>query len=97
MKTTFAVFVNQMVGEQKKAENIKDLLENKMNQRQKNFWTHVMFLNEDGETIQITREFLEEQGMLEHEIVQDWICHGDTEAEIIVLNPKGSGTINLRK
>jgi len=93
--TPFGVFKNQIIGEEVRAIDFKDLLNNRMTNKQKEFWSNVMFKDCEGRTIQITREFFDEQLMSESEIVADWIEHGDTEAEIRVLNPKGSGTINL--
>ena len=39
-----------------------------------------MFKDEDGKTINITREFL--QDMTFDEVVNDWIAFGDTEQTI---------------
>ena len=94
--TPFGVFKNQIIGEEVRAIDFQDLLNNRMTNKQKEFWSNVMFKDCEGRTIQITREFFDEQLMSESEIVADWIEHGDTEAEITVLKKNGSGTKNLQ-
>ena len=93
--TKFGVFCNQMIGQEVRAIDFQDLINNRMTNKQKAFWSNVMFKDSEGRTIQITREFFDEQLMTESQIVADWIEHGDTEEEITVLNPNGSGTKKL--
>lgn len=81
----FAVFCNRICGEVKKAESIKDLIENRMTKKQKQFWSEVKYYDAQGRVIQITREFLDEQGMTIEDVISDWITWGDLEGEIITL------------
>lgn len=68
----FTVFCNRITGEKVKAKDFDDLIENRMSKRHKEFWSEVKFKDEDGETITINREFLDEQGMTFEEVVNDW-------------------------
>ncbi len=71
---SFGVFCNRTVGERVKAIDFQDLLDNRMTNKQKRFWSEVKFTDTQERTICITQEFLE-QGMTFDEIVQDWITH----------------------
>ena len=66
----FAVFCNLTCGEWRKAKDINDLF-NRMSKRQQTYWSHIQFKNEHGNTIQISREFLE-QGMSIEDCINDW-------------------------
>lgn len=90
----FAVFCNQMIGHLRKAPSVAEVIE-ALPKRVQTYWSNIMYKDEEGRTINITREYLEEQGMTIEEIIQDHIEHGDTEDIILVINPKGSGTICL--
>lgn len=68
----FTVFCSRITGEKLKANDFNDLIENRMSKRHKEFWSEVKFKDEDGETITINREFLDEQGMTFDEVVNDW-------------------------
>lgn len=78
-KIKFTIFCNKMFGETKKAWSFQELLDS-MSKRHKEFWSNIMFKDEDGKTINITREFL--QDMTFDEVVNDWIAFGDTEQTI---------------
>ena len=82
----FTIFCNKMFGETKKALSINDLF-NKMTKRHREHWSEIKFKDEQGRTIQITREFLE-QGMTIGEIIEDWIinCKDRLEDEIFSIN-----------
>ena len=69
----YAIFKDRMFGEKLKAKNFDDLL-NRMNKKQKLYWSNVKFIDSEGHTINISREFLE-QGMTFDEIVLDWKLH----------------------
>ena len=56
---TFAVFKNQLIGEIVKAKDFNDLLENRMNTKQKKFWSEIRFYDEEGNSIQIMKEYLQ--------------------------------------
>jgi len=47
-----------------------------MTKKETEFWSHVQWLNDDNNTVQITRDFIE-QGMSIDEVVIDWMEHGD--------------------
>lgn len=66
------VLCNRIVGEEVKAKDFDDLIENKMSKRHKEFWSEVKFKDEDGDVISISREFIDEQGMTFDEVVSDW-------------------------
>lgn len=68
----FMVLCNRIVGEEVKAKDFDDLIENKMSKRHKEFWSEVKFKDEDGDVISISREFIDEQGMTFDEVVSDW-------------------------
>lgn len=85
MKTKFTIFKNQIIGVTKPAKDFTDLVENVMNKKEKEFWSHVQYKDDENRTIQITREFLEEQNMTFTECVEDWLLHGDTQEEILSI------------
>ena len=82
----FTIFCNRMFGETKSSLSIDDLF-NKMTKRHKEHWSEIKFKDEQGRTIQITREFLE-QGMTIEEIIEDWIlnCQDRLKDEIFSIN-----------
>ncbi len=82
MKTKFTIFKNQIAGVTKAAENFTDLLENVMTKKELEFWSHIQFKDSENRTIQITREYLEEQNMTFEDCVADWLANGDIEQEI---------------
>jgi len=90
----FAVFCNQMIGHIRKAPSVAEVIE-ALPKRVKTYWSSIKYKDEEGRTICITKEYLEEQGMTIAEIIQDHLDYGDTDDGIMVLNPKGSGTIYL--
>ena len=90
----FAVFCNQMIGHIRKAPSVAEVIE-ALPKRVKTYWSSIQYKDEDGRTICITREFLEEQGMSIAEVIEDHLSFGDTKEEILVLNPIGSGTTIL--
>ena len=93
--TSFGVFCNTIIGEEVRAKDLDDLFDNRMTGRQKDFWSSVKF-KQDDQTIVITREFLDEQGMSIDDIIIDWELHGDTEEDIIVVDKKKTlGTKHL--
>lgn len=69
---SFGIFCNRIVGERVKAVDFDDLLENRLSKRLKTFWSEIKFQDQDGNTICINREFLEDQGMSFDEVVADW-------------------------
>lgn len=77
----FAVFKNQMFGEEVRAKDFDDLLNNRMTKRQRKFWSNVKFTDSKGRNINISREFLEEQRMTFDEIVDDFIEHCSEQFE----------------
>lgn len=81
----FTIFKNQTVGYTKYAKNFEDL-KSKMTKKERLYWSHVQYKDEHGRTIQITREYLEEQKMSLKEVVQDWLQHGDTSEIIYSIN-----------
>jgi len=90
----FGVFCNQMIGHIRKAPSPAEVIE-ALPKRVKNYWSSIKYKDEEGRTIVITRYYMDEQGMTLAEVIEDHISHGDTEEDILVLNPKGSGTIYL--
>lgn len=90
----FGVFCNQMIGHIRKAPSIEAVIK-ALPKKVKACWSSIKFIDGEGRTITITREYLEDQGMTILDVVEDWIEHGDTTEEIMVLNPSGSGTIYL--
>lgn len=81
----FTIFKNQIVGVTKIAKDFKDLFENKFSKKEKEFWSHVQFKDSENRTIQITREFFEEQKMTFEQCVSDWLEHGDLKEEILSI------------
>lgn len=82
MKSTlksFGVFCNRIVGEKVKAKDFTDLIENRLSKRLKNFWSEIKFQDDDGNTIVINREFLDEQGMSFDEVVSDWLVNASED------------------
>lgn len=77
----FAVFCNRMCGQEVRALDFDDLLENRMTKKQKTFWSNVQFKDSQGRTINIAREFIDEQGMSFDEVFHDWIDNA-TQAEL---------------
>lgn len=67
--TTFAIFTSSIIGEKKKAKSFDELLKG-MSKRHKELWECVKFKDEEGDTISISREFLE-QGMSFEQIVSE--------------------------
>jgi len=90
----FGVFCNQIVGHIRKAPSVAEVIE-ALPKRVKEYWSSIKYKDEEGRIISITREYLEDQGMSIQEIIEDHIQFGDTTENIIVLNPVGSGTVNL--
>lgn len=85
----FAIFTNSIIGEMRRAESIETLLAG-MCKRHKQFWSNIEFRDQDGNTINVTREFLE-QGMSVREVCADWIenaCPAQLGDEIICVNPQ---------
>ena len=79
----FTIFKNQIIGTSKYAKDFADLLENKFSNKEKIFWSHVQFKDSENRTIQITREYFEEQKMTFEECVNDWLAYGDLNEEIL--------------
>jgi len=75
---TFAVFCNRMVGEKVKAIDFDDLTDSRMSKRHQKFWSNIMFMDSEGRTINVTREYLQ-QGMTFEEAVTDWIDYATPE------------------
>ena len=90
----FAVFCNQMIGHIRKAPSVAEVIE-ALPKRVKTYWSNIQYKDEEGRTINISREYLQEQGMSIAEVIEDHLQYGDTEDGILVLNPKGTGTIYL--
>jgi hypothetical protein len=90
----FGVFCNQMIGHLRTAATVAEAID-ALPKRVKKCWSNIMYKDEEGRTINIPRDFLEEQGMSIDEIIADCIEHGNIEDNILILNPKGSGTIDL--
>jgi len=90
----FAVFCNQMIGHIRKAPSVAEVIE-ALPKRVQTYWSSIKYKDEEGRTICITKEYLEEQGMTIAEVIQDHLQYGDTDDNIMVLNPKGRGTIYL--
>lgn len=84
----YAVYTNSIiVGEAVSASSLGDLL-GKMLKRQKNYWQVIKYKDDENRTIQVSREFWEDQGMSFAEIVEDWLEYAnedDLEEEITVL------------
>ena len=91
----FGVFMQgRIVGELVRAKDFDDLMDNKILKRQKKSWMVVKFRDNEGRTISISEQFINE-GMTPQECIEDHIIFGDLDDDITVLNPNGSGTINL--
>jgi hypothetical protein len=69
---SFFIFCNQCWGEEIRAKDLNDLLENRLSKRHQNFWSSINFIDDEGQKIKIQKEFLE-QGMSIDEAIQDWI------------------------
>jgi hypothetical protein len=84
--TKFAIFCNRLIGVNKPAKDFDDLL-NRMTKKERENWSEVRFKDEEGRTILITREFLE-QGMTLDEVIQDHLTHNPEllEQEILTIN-----------
>ena len=85
----FGIFCNSIIGEMRRAESVEALMAG-MCKRHKEFWSNIMFRDADGNTINITREFLQ-QGMTIQEVCADWVenaCPAQLGEEIRCMNPK---------
>ena len=78
LKTAFTIFCNQMFGETKRFFTLEECLES-MTKRHNKFWSNIKWKDEEGRTINFSREFFEEQGMSKEEIISDWLEHASKE------------------
>jgi hypothetical protein len=92
MKIKFGVFCNQMVGRMVRANSLVEAINN-LPIKLKKHWSVIMYRDEDGLSISVRKEFLEDMSLAE--VVEDHVLFGDTDADIIVLNPSGVGVIYL--
>ena len=86
----FSINSGYIIGELAYADSIEDLLENKLLKRQHRSWQTIQYRDEDDDIIEITREFLDDQGMTLDEVVNDWKMHGQPEEEIEAINSLGN-------
>ncbi len=75
----FVVFCNRVVGETVKAKDFNDLLENRVTNKLRIFWSEIKFKDEDGNTICIERRFMDEDGMSFEECVEDFKLHASED------------------
>lgn len=94
----FGVFCSRVVGELVKAKDIHDLLENRLSKRLSEHWSSIQFKDEEGRTITIFRGHLDDFENNVEKTIQDFITFSsqdEFEETISVLNPNGSGTIEI--
>lgn len=70
------------------AEDIHDLLGNKMSKADRKTWELIKYRDEQGRVICITREFMDDQGMTLEEVIDDWLEHGVSEDDDIACIPR---------
>ena len=87
----YGVFLaGKSIGEIAYAENINDLLDNKMLKRWSN-WGVIKFKDDDGRTISVQRHYMDDDGMSAQEVIEDYHTYAsleDLEEDIEVLDPK---------
>lgn len=87
----FGVFLSgNMIGEVAYAEDIHDLINNKMLKRWSN-WETIKYKDDDGKTVVVTRYFMDDDGMTVQEVIDDYYLNAtefDLEDDIAVLDPK---------
>jgi len=87
----FGVFLaGNMIGEVAYAEDVHDLISNRMLKRWNN-WETIKYKDDDGKTVVVTRYFMDDDGMSVQEVIDDYYQNAtseDFEDEIAVLDPK---------
>jgi hypothetical protein len=80
-----------MFGETKRGSSIQDIID-RMTKRHKQFWSNIQYKDDEGRTINISRDFLEE-GMTIDEVIEDYITHStdeDFEQNIYTISRMGA-------
>jgi hypothetical protein len=90
-KMKFGVFTvhSVIIAELRKAWSIDELLKI-LPQKTLKFWTHIQYKDSENRMIQITREYIDEQGMTVQECIDDWIEHMSSEFDESIMCMNGS-------
>lgn len=76
-------------GELFKANDIFDLINNRLPKRVSDTWETISFIDSENRSITVTWDFIE-QGLTIDEVIEDWISNGDTNEEITAMNTKSN-------
>lgn len=92
MKKAFFITISgYTVAEKRTADDLDDLIQNRMTKRERERWDMIEFVDTEGRRIAIDRDCFDESGWTLEEMIQDFVWHSDERdfAESIHYLPRG--------
>ena len=89
------ISLGNLIGERRTANSVAELLEI-IPQRLKKRWEIIMFRNDEGNRVCITREFMEEGEMSIEETITDWlenVSQEELDERITAMGPEWGTTL----